>query len=154
MVLACPELTWYIEQDPAGFDTTLMIGGFITEALAKRPVKGGPVAISLNCTHFGYSRAAWESELADQGVELAALLNPNDHMADPLFPESLAGRHSPVAVRVATESMVEITTTTVNALAPVLEKTSPETAASLRGWKLVPGLFEWESVVADGAGAR
>lgn len=144
---ACPELTWYIEQDPGGFDTELMISNFVSEALAKRANSGGPVAISFNCTHFGYSTKLWQQEVINQGAVLAATLNPNDRMADFLFPEKAAGRFESAKISVRVVSMVAIPELTLTSLSPVLAEASPATAAALRTWELTPGLFEWESAV-------
>lgn len=144
---ACPELTWYIEQDPEGFETELMISAFVSEALEKRGDAEGPVAISFNCTHFGYSTRLWEQEIAGQGASLAATLNPNDRMADALFPEEIAGRFDSAEVTIRVVSMVEIGVQTVNALSPVLEEVSPAAAAAFRDWELVPDLFDWERAI-------
>lgn len=144
---ACPELTWYIEQDPEGFDTELMISTFVTEALNKRADTAGPVAISFNCTHFGYSTEVWRREVENQGAGLAATLNPNDRMAAFLFPDAAAGRFESPKISVQIVSMVEIPSRTVEALGPVVEKVSATAAAALREWRLVPDLFEWEDAI-------
>lgn len=151
---ACPELTWYIEQDPEGFDTELMISTFVTEALKKRADTAVPVAISFNCTHFGYSTEVWRREVENQGAELAATLNPNDRMAAFLFPDAAEGRFESPRVSVRVVSMVEIPTQTVEALAPVLARVSDPAAAALRNWQLVPGLFEWEGAMKTKSEAK
>ncbi len=149
VVQACPELTWYIEQDPEGFDTELMISSYVSEALEKRENTSGPVALSFNCTHFCYSLPLWEQELSNQNVELSSTLNPNLRMGDALFPEKTAGRFDSTTVNIRTISMVEISQVTIDALSPVLSRTSTKTAESLRNWELVPDLFEWESVLEE-----
>jgi hypothetical protein len=147
VVQACPNLTWYIEREPEGFDTELLISTFVSDALEKRPDKTGPVAISFNCTHFGYSQSLWEQELARQGVEVTATLNPNTIMAGPLFPDTNSGRFEETTVTVSAVSMVGIPETTVNSLSPVLAETSEETAKALENWKIVPDLFDWQSAL-------
>lgn len=146
---ACPELTWYIEQDPKGFDTELLISTFVGEALAKRRSTDGPVAISFNCTHFGYSASLFEDEIEAQGVRRSATLNPNDRMADFLFPQKIANRFDATEVSVQTASMVEIDPQTVEALSPVLMETSPQVGEALRNWELVPDLFNWQHVLVE-----
>jgi glutamate racemase len=150
VVQACPDLTWYIEQDPEGFETELMISNFVTEALEKRVGTTGPLAISFNCTHFGYSARIWQEEMAKQGAEVAATLNPNDHMGRFLFPTGAEPQFESTTVTVRVVSMVRLDDASVQALAPVLAKVSEPTAAALRNWELVPGLFEWESAAPRG----
>jgi glutamate racemase len=146
---ACPELTWYIERDPLGFDTELLISTFVSDALAQRSDPSAPVAISFNCTHFGYSQELWEQEVRNQGAELVSTLNPNDMMADPLFPEELDGRFEETDVTVSVISMVEIDPVAINALSPVLAETSPAAGRALSEWQLVPELFDWEGALQD-----
>ncbi len=43
--------------------------------------------------------------------------------------------------------MVEISQTSVDALAPILEEASPKTAEALRRWEKAPALFQWEDIV-------
>lgn len=145
----CPELTWYIEQDPEGFETELLISTFVTEALGKRGDSDAAVAMSFNCTHFGYSERLWREEMEAQGAILSATLNPNDRMADFLFPEDAAARFEEAEVSIRVVSMVEIEEQTVRALAPVLGKISEAAASALREWELVPGLFEWENAIKN-----
>lgn len=141
---ACPDLTWYIERDPAGFETELMISSFVSEALAKSPSPAGPVYVSFNCTHFGYSKDLWEQAMSAEGADLRGMLNPNDTMAAPLFPESIHNRHQETMVTARVVSQVKIEPQVVESLVKVLEPVSPASAKALQQWENVPNLFEWE----------
>lgn len=142
---ACPNLTWYIEQDPAGFETELMISSFVSEALAKAPSPTAPVYVSFNCTHFGYSRDLWEQAMASEGTDLRGMLNPNDTMAAPLFPEEIHGRHESTLVTARVVSQVKIEPQVVEALSQVIKPVSPVSAQALEHWENVPNLFKWKA---------
>jgi glutamate racemase len=142
---SCPELESFIERDWAGSETELLISGFVEEALQKLPAPRPPVFASLNCTHYGYSLPLWESAFAAAGVKPAGVLNPNARLVDFLVAPGRAGRFPATAVSVRAVSMIEIAPEKREALAGRLARTSPETAAALRAYELVPDLFLWKS---------
>ena len=141
---SCPELESFIENDPRGDETEMLISGFVSEALQKLPTPPPPLLISLNCTHYGYSLPFWEKAFAEAGVDPLAILNPNPRMAELLFSPKLGGRHLQTEVRVRVMSMVEISRQKIDSLAAWLERFSPETAEALRRYELRPSLFEWK----------
>jgi len=147
VVQSCPNLTWYIEREPEGFETELLISTFVADALEKRSSKDGSVALSFNCTHYGYSQKLWEQELANQGVNHSSTLNPNMTMADPLFHEDNNERYEDTEVTVRVISMVEISDDVIKALSPVLHQTSPATSTALENWIQVPDLFDWQNAL-------
>jgi glutamate racemase len=140
----CADLTWYIEQDPGGFETELMIGSFVAEALAKRASADAPVFASFNCTHFGYSSHLWQEAMEGQGAELMGMLNPNTTMAAPLFPSGAAHRHETTTVTARMVSQVPIEPQVVEALGRALAPESPKAAEALAKWEHIPNLFAWE----------
>ncbi len=141
----CPELESFIERDWAGSETSLLISGFVEEALQKLPSPRPSVYASLNCTHYGYSLPLWESAFAAAGLKPAAILNPNSRMIDFLFAPGRAGRFPATAVSARVVSMIEIGPEKREALGGWLARTSPETAEALRAYDLVPDLFRWKS---------
>jgi glutamate racemase len=142
---ACPGLTYYIEHDPAGLETELMITSFVADALGQMGGAPAPVYISFNCTHYGYATPIWEEQVREAGVTLLGSLNPNDRMADDFFPESIANRHESTTVRVRVVSMVPIDAEVVTALGAVLRETSAGAAAALEKWQHEPSLFQWQA---------
>lgn len=146
MPQACPQLTQYIEQ---GFDsayTEMLIDAYVDEALSKAGDIKGPLSVSFNCTHFGYSMDFWKQAFASRGVEVAAFLNPNTQMADFLLPGELRGRFEQSDVRVRAVSMVDIPADRRESIGRYLRTVSPATAAALDDFELIPGLFEWRSL--------
>jgi glutamate racemase len=137
----CPELESYIERDCASEETGMLIAAFVDEALRKLPASRPPVVVSLNCSHYGYSLPLWESAFAAAGVGPLAILNPNSRMADFLFARGRAGRFPRTSVTTRVVSMVEISPEKIDTLGKWLSRVSPETAAALRTYRLVPGLF-------------
>lgn len=147
VVQSCPNLTWYIEREPEGFETELLISTFVSDALEKRATKDDSVALSFNCTHYGYSQTLWEQELVNQGVTHASTLNPNLTMADPLFNEDNMERYEDTEVSVKVVSMVGISEEVIKALSPVLRQTSPATSTALENWNQVHDLFDWKNAL-------
>lgn len=147
-VQSCPELESFIENDPRGDETEMLISGFVSEALQRLPSPPPPLLVSLNCTHYGYSLPFWEKAFAEAGVEPLAILNPNPRMTDVLFGPKHCGRYPQTEVRVRIMSMVEISRQKIDSLAPWLERVSPETAEALRRYELRLALFEWKRYIA------
>jgi glutamate racemase len=145
---ACPQLSLYIEQ---GFDsmyTEMLIDAYVDEALTKAGDIGGPLSVSFNCTHFGYSLELWQRAFASRGIEVAAYLDPNTQMVDFLLPESRKPRFDETAVTVKVVSMVDIPADRHASIGRWLQGVSPDTAAALAGFELRADLFEWRSLTA------
>lgn len=145
---ACPQLTLYIEQ---GFDsmyTEMLIDAYVDEALSGMGETSGPLTVSFNCTHFGYSMEFWKMAFASRGVDVSAYLDPNTQQIDFLLPENLQQRHARSEVTVKVVSMTEIPADRQESIGRYLHAVSPATESALRGYELRPGLFEWRSLVA------
>jgi len=141
---ACPELAGYIEKDPAGEDTGLLIESYAEEALARVKDPKAPLLVSLNCTHFGYSLDGWKKALEGRRSSSIVLLNPNSKMTDILIPPKYAHRFAASTIRAKAVSMVEIGRQKIDALGPRLRKISPETADALAGYEWKRDLFEYK----------
>jgi len=145
---SCPELESFIENNPQGDETGMIISGCVSEAVEKLSSPPPPLLISLNCTHYGYSLPFWEKAFEEAGVRPLALLNPNSRMTDVLFNREYTGRYDKTEIRIRAVSMVEISRPKIASLAPWLERISPETAEALRRYEHKPDLFEWKSLIA------
>jgi len=144
---ACPELASYIEKDPKGEDTALMIESYVDEALARVKDKNAPLLASLNCTHFGYSLDLWNKAFESRGLKSFRILNPNAKMAEALAPPAGTKKYARTAVTAKVVSMVEIGREKIEALGPYLKTLSPETAEALARYELKPDLFEWKGLI-------
>jgi glutamate racemase len=142
VVQACPELASYIEKDPAGEDTGLLIESYVEEALARVKDPKAPLYVSLNCTHFGYSLDGWKKAFEGRRSPSIIFLNPNSKMTDVLISSKYANRLAASTVRAKAVSMVEIGRQKIDALGPWLRKISPETADALAGYEWKPDLFD------------
>ncbi|MGD9021595.1 MAG: hypothetical protein PVF46_07330, partial [Lysobacterales bacterium] len=143
---ACPQLSLYIEQ---GFDsmyTEMLIDAYVDEALSKAGDIDGPLSVSFNCTHFGYSLELWQRAFASRSVEVAAYLDPNTQMVDFLLPESRQPRFDETTVTVKVVSMVDIPEDRHASIGRYLQSVAPVTATALGSFELDPGLFEWRSL--------
>jgi len=144
---SCPELESFIENNPQGEETGMLISAAVSEAVQKFPSPPSSLLASLNCTHYGYSLPLWEQALDEIGVKPWAILNPNSRLADVLVNKECPGRHPKTEVGVRAVSMVEISRRKIDALAPWLERISLETADALRRTEHDPFLFEWKKWV-------
>ncbi len=79
---ACPELQSYIEKDPFGEDTQMLISYYVEEALSQLTDRANPLYLSLNCSHFGYSKKLWLQAFKDAGMDLEGILNPNTKLVN------------------------------------------------------------------------
>jgi glutamate racemase len=145
---ACPQLTQYIEQ---GYDspyTEMLIDAYVDEALTGMEQHSGPLTVSFNCTHFGYSLEFWKQAFASRGVEVTAFLDPNMQMTDFLLPAALQGRYPQSEVTVKAVSMIDIPPVSQDSIGRYLHAVSPATEAALRNFELNPELFEWREPLA------
>ncbi|MCP4573992.1 MAG: hypothetical protein GY838_16660 [bacterium] len=146
---ACPQLASYIEQGFDGMETGFLVDAYVTEALAAAGPEPGPLYVSFNCTHYGYSLAAWQAAFAGHDQAVVEFLDPNLKMIDVLLPPALHGRHEAVDISVRAVSMVEIPAESRDSIGRYLRDISPETAAALADYELQPDLFPWRDVIAD-----
>jgi glutamate racemase len=144
---ACPDLVPYIERGYGSPETEMLISAYVEEALQKLPVPGTPLLVSLNCTHYGYSQDLWREAFRAQGAEPLAILNPNPHMLDFLFPGKTQNRFSESRISVEVVSLVKIGDRERESLGAWLQRLSPETARALAEYRLDPDLFEWKPYV-------
>jgi glutamate racemase len=145
---ACPQLTQYIEQGYDAMDTELLIDAYVDEALSSMGAVTGPLSVSFNCTHFGYSMDAWKKAFGERDVEVAAWLDPNRRMVDFLLPEESEGRYEESEVTVKVVSMVDIPAASIDSIGRWLHGVSPVTEAALRDYEQVDELFEWRGLVS------
>ena len=148
---SCPQLTLYIEQGYDDSYTEMLIDAYVDEALSQMGETTGPLSISFNCTHYGYSMEFWKQAFASRGVEVAAFLNPNTRMVDFLLPASLHQRYKHSEVSVKTVSMIDIPADRLDSIGRYLHSVSPVTESALRDFELQSDLFKWRGMVS-GAG--
>jgi glutamate racemase len=146
---ACPRLAGAIERGVASDETVGYVKKFVAEALEKRPARGGPLVVSLNCTHFPYVTPLWEQAFATAGYPGVKVLDPNPLMTDLVLREGGGKRFPRTSVTVEAVSKVPVSPGTRANLGALLRKTSPETADALLHIREDPALFP--AVVEAGA---
>jgi len=148
---ACPQLTLYIEQGYDSMDTELLIDAYVDDALSRMGTTDGPLSVSFNCTHFGYSMDFWIKAFASRGVEVSAWLDPNTRMVDFLLPAALQQRFPGAQVSVRVVSMTAIPEQSRDSIGRWLHTVSPVTKTALQQYQLVPDLFEWRTPAGGAA---
>ncbi|HEX7615540.1 MAG TPA: hypothetical protein VF554_09700 [Thermoanaerobaculia bacterium] len=138
---ACPKLAGAIERGASSDETVAYVKKFVAEALEKRPVKGGPLVVSLNCTHYGYVKPLWEQAFAGAGYPGVKVLDPNPLMTDLVLKEGGARRCPGTKVSVEVVSKVPIDEGTRRNLGALLRQVSPKTADALGRYHREPALF-------------
>jgi hypothetical protein len=110
----------------------------------------GPLSVSFNCTHFGYSLNFWKQAFESRGVKVEAFLDPNLLMVDFLLPASLQQRYPQSEVSVKMASMIEIPVASQDSIGRYLNAISPLTENALRNYEQVEDLFEWRQQTSAG----
>jgi glutamate racemase len=139
ITMACPQLQSYIEQDPAGEETEMLISAYLNEALEKLPVKHGDVFISLNCSHFGYSTDLWKKAFSKTPYKLGGILDPNLIMGDRLMDDSILKRFPDTKISYQVVSKVELLNE--KAMFNIFRVVSPELAEALKNYSTIIDLF-------------
>ncbi len=138
----CNQLATRIESDPKGPAVKAMIDDFIGQAANRLADRTAPVAASLCCTHFGYSAELIKKSLASRITGEVTILNPNTAMADQFVSAAGTHRSAQTAVGISVVSKIEWHREKLQAMASVLETTSPEVANALLAYRHDPELFE------------
>jgi glutamate racemase len=136
---ACPQLQNYIEQDPSGEETDLLITFYLSEALGQVADLNQPIDISLNCSHFGYSYDLWKKALEEYTTKPGHILNPNNTMGNILFTEKNRNRFSNPGILYSVVSKVKLLN--AEAMIGFFESSSPSIAKAIRNYKIVEDLF-------------
>jgi len=145
---SCPQLTLHIEQGYDSEYTEMLIDAYVDEALSRMSDTGGPLSVSFNCTHFGYSLDFWKLAFSSRGVEVAAFLDPNKMMIDFMLPETLQKRYPQSDVSVKVVSMIEIPQDRQDSIGRWLHAVSPVTETALYDYELNAELFEWRDLAS------
>ena len=148
MTQSCPQLTLHIEQGYDSEYTEMLIDAYVDEALSRAGDTQGPLSVSFNCTHFGYSMAFWKLAFSSRGVEVTKFLDPNTRMIDFLLPTSRQQRYPQSEVSVKVVSMIDIPADRQDSIGRWLHTVSPVTETALRNFELKPDLFEWQGLDA------
>lgn len=138
---ACPDLTNYIERGYDSYETELLIGAYVGEALEKAGEDPGTFFASLNCTHYGYSMELWKAAFDFYEAPPEVILNPNDELVDFLFPQRLRNRNEMSKITVRVVSKVRIEQSRLESIAGLIGEISPETAEALLGYEFKEDLF-------------
>jgi len=138
---ACPQLQSYIENNPLGEDTEMLIMSYVDEALAKSPYPKEGIYVSLNCTHFGYSKKIWTEAFNYSNIEPLAIINPNIQMAEILLNKKFANRFNKTEIDISVVSKVKISNESINSISNILKEQSSATSSALIHYQLVFDLF-------------
>lgn len=136
---ACPQLQSYIEQNPYGEETDLLITFYLSEALEEVADLSQLVDLSLNCSHFGYSYPLWVKAMDSYLVNPGQILNPNNSMGDVLITEKNKDRYPDPEISFTIVSKVRLVN--AGAMIKIFESSSPSMSAALRNYQLIKDLF-------------
>lgn len=145
---SCPQLTLHIEQGYDSEYTEMLIDAYVDEALSTMGDIGGPLSVSFNCTHFGYSLDFWKLAFSSRGVEVAAFLDPNKEMIDFMLPDTVQKRFPQSDITVKVVSMIDIPKDRQDSIGRWLHAVSPVTESALYDYELNAELFEWRDLVS------
>jgi len=145
---SCPQLTLFIEQGYDSMDTEMLIDAYVDEAVSKMGKIEGPLSVSFNCTHFGYSQSLWKEAFESRGIKVNAFLNPNIRMIDILLPEALNQRYEKSDVNVKVVSMIDIPADRQASIGRYLHNISPATETALANFEQIPDLFKWRNLLS------
>ena len=136
---SCPQLQSYIEQNPAGEETEMLITVYLNEALEQLPEKNGNIYLSLNCSHFGYSYNLWKKAFANTPYKSGEILDPNSIMGDFLVDKKYRNRNSGTEISFLVVSKVKLLNE--NAIVSIFSEKTPELASAIQNYHLMPDLF-------------
>jgi glutamate racemase len=137
----CDRLAGEIEKAPEGATVRAMIDNYVGRAAEKFPDRRLPVAAALCCTHYGYSRRLFEAALQARFEGPVAILDPNRAMSEALLADLPPRGDGDVRIDLEVVSRIVWSGERIDAIARLLEATSPRTAKALRTYRHDPELF-------------
>ncbi len=138
---SCHGLATLIEQGPASGAVKNRIDAIGNEIAAQFSVIPSDLFSALLCTHFGYSRDLIEKRLVERLQRPLKILDPNRLMADYLFEMTGIKRYDGVDIDLRVVSRIVWDQNKIDAIAPIIEKQSAQTAHALRAYERIPDLF-------------
>jgi len=136
---ACPQLQSFIERNPNGLETKMLIEKYSTEIL-KEISNTANLFISLNCTHYGYSLNLWEDVFESKRIKLRGILDPNNQMATVLFSDKILKTKKP-NINIQIVSKVEMANDNKNAMIQLFKIEAPELSEAIENYIFKPDLF-------------
>lgn len=136
---ACDGLATLIESGPGRPEVQAMLEPYLDQAAAGCQDRDRPLLAVLACTHFGYSRPAFQRALEARFSGLVTVLDPNQAMVDGLHLDLGPGPGGRLDLQVL--SRIPWSPEKVAAIAAVLEPAAPLAAAALRHYRHDPTLF-------------
>ncbi|MBN2521661.1 MAG: aspartate/glutamate racemase family protein [Bacteroidales bacterium] len=136
---ACPQLQSYIEQNPNGEETEMLISAYMSEALESIPNDNGLVFTSLNCSHFGYSEEFWKNAIESSSYKSGGILNPNFTMGNFLMEEKYRFRYPETKITYQVVSKVELLNE--KSMFNIFNAKSPELAKAIDHYEIIADLF-------------
>jgi len=149
---ACDQLATAIEDGPDTPVVNGMIQRFVGEAVSKLSDPKAPVFAALCCTHYGYSRAAFERELGTH-LTAAAVLNPNAAMATSLFSGKGSSSGGATKVDLDVVSRIVWSPEKLTVIADAIAPKSSATVEALKNYRHLPDLFDIDACIAPGGAA-
>lgn len=135
-----------IEKNPNSLKAKKIINMMVKEAISKIKNKTNtPLAVSLNCTHYGYSKALFESAFKEQNHPLTALINPNTAMNDFFFENEIVTNNPKISFLVTSQASID--KNKIETMSRLLKDESPQLIEALNSYNLNPNLFEWKSLI-------
>jgi glutamate racemase len=138
---ACPQLQSYIEQNPAGEETEMLISAYLNEALENVRNKDRKIYLSLNCSHYGYSERLWERAMQGLPYKFGGILNPNEIMGDVLISEKYRNRFADTKISFLVASKTK--TLNKSAMFEIFRENDPGLAEALKNYIINPELFDY-----------
>ena len=129
----CPFLAESIERNYASQETGEILESCITQALNQLESLNTSIAISLNCTHYGYIIEKFRSHFASKGYPNIKIINPNSKMIDFLFRTERLYRYPKTKIQVEVTSKIPIN----SSLTELLKLVSLKTAIALFNYNLL-----------------
>lgn len=137
----CPALAGSIERDWNSDETRRLIDEYVAEALYQLNDATAPLFVSLNCTHYAYAQAHWQTTFNHYQRPPQTILNPDAKMLAFITATPWRDRFPISEVRLEVVSKVEISESKVHALAQLLQTSSLPTVIALRQYTWNEHLF-------------
>ncbi|MBN2237352.1 MAG: hypothetical protein JW729_07315, partial [Bacteroidales bacterium] len=141
IVQACPQLQQYIEHNPKGEDTEMLIMSYVDEAMTKNDNPKNDIYVSLNCTHFGYAGDLWTNGFEFAGASPKSIINPNIQLSEILLKDEFKKGYGKTEIKIQVVSKVRINPENVNSIAEILKEQSVATSNALLKYEVVNNLF-------------
>lgn len=144
---AMPNLESEIQYDPVSSQVKKMIREYLEQAFGEMNYQGEKVLAALCCTHYGYSKEIFETELNKLTDGKYIVLNPNERMIEAVIRGKDNIENDAVNIKVEVISRAKLDEQERLSISKIIQGQAPLSSKALVNYSYDSNLFEFRKAI-------